>query len=274
MPNEISKDELSYNEKVELFKELIFGKAANDDFEPKKRVSHKEKSIFPKEKLVVSTSKVEQSSSDFAVGDKGNACSTAQLILKAAEEVFLRDGFAAATTSAIAKSAGVTHAMLHYYFKTKENLFKHIFQQKVAELIASLQNAFGNSNLPFVERIVSGAQRHFDFLKENPRLPAFVMRDILGHPLRSAMIGFYFKQFYSSTVSDLQQQADELSERGEIASVKITDLLLDIASLNVFAFLIKPSAETLKELYATTPEGFLERRKQEIAETLRRRLKP
>ena len=38
MPNEISKDELSYNEKVELFKELIFGKAANDDFEPKKRV--------------------------------------------------------------------------------------------------------------------------------------------------------------------------------------------------------------------------------------------
>ena len=70
MPNEISKDELSYNEKVELFKELIFGKAANDDFEPQKRVSHKEKSIFSKEKLVVSTNKVEQSSSDFAVGDK------------------------------------------------------------------------------------------------------------------------------------------------------------------------------------------------------------
>ena len=45
MPNEISKDELSYNEKVELFKELIFGKAANDDFEPKKRVSHKEKPV-------------------------------------------------------------------------------------------------------------------------------------------------------------------------------------------------------------------------------------
>ena len=112
MPNEISKDELSYNEKVELFKELIFGKAANDDFEPKKRVSHKEKPVFPKEKLVVSTSKVEQSSSDFAVGDKGNASSTAHLILKAAEEVFLRDGFAAATTSAIAKSAGVMGLIL------------------------------------------------------------------------------------------------------------------------------------------------------------------
>ena len=158
MPNEISKDELSYNEKVELFKELIFGKAANDDFEPQKRVSHKEKSIFSKEKLVVSTNKVEQSSSDFAVGDKGNACSTAQLILKAAEEVFLRDGFAAATTSAIAKSAGVTHAMLHYYFNTKENLFKHIFQQKVAELIASLQNAFGNSN-PYAATTAISASR-------------------------------------------------------------------------------------------------------------------
>lgn len=274
MSNVSNKNELSYSEQVEMFKELIFGKAVKDDFEPKKGVSNTKKPTFPAEKQVDFPNKVEQSTSNAPVGSTKEVLSTDQLILKAAEEVFLRDGFAAATTSAIAKTAGVTHAMLHYYFNTKENLFKHIFQQKVAELIASLQDAFGNGDLPFVERIVSGAQRHFDFLKENPRLPAFVMRDILGHPLRSKMIGSYIKQFYSSTVSDMQQQADELAERGEIAKVKITDLFLDIASLNVFAFLIKPTAETLEELYGTTPGGFLAQRKQEIAEMLRRRLKP
>lgn len=188
--------------------------------------------------------------------------------------MFLRDGFAAATTSAIAKTAGVTHAMLHYYFNTKENLFKQIFLQKVAELSASLQDAFGNSDLPFVERIVSGAQRHFDFLIENPLLPAFVMRDILGHPARMKLIVDYVGDFLSATVNSMQAQADELVERGEMAEIKIIDLFLDIASLNVFTFLVYPAANALSCRYDTTPEAYFAQRKKEIAETLRRRLRP
>lgn len=46
-----------------------------------------------------------------------------QAILDAAEEEFLEMGFHGAKTSSIAKRAGVTHAMLHYYFSTKENLY-------------------------------------------------------------------------------------------------------------------------------------------------------
>ena len=38
-------------------------------------------------------------------------------ILKAAEAEFLEKGFAASRTVEIARRAGVTHAMLHYYFQ-------------------------------------------------------------------------------------------------------------------------------------------------------------
>lgn len=274
MSNVSNKNELSYNEQVEMFKELIFGKAAKDDFEPKKGVSNTKKTTFTAEKQVDFSNKVEQSTHNSAVSGEADAPTTGELILKAAEEVFLRDGFAAATTSAIAKTAGVTHAMLHYYFNTKENLFKQIFHQKVAELSASLQDAFGNSDLPFVERIVSGAQRHFDFLIENPLLPAFVMRDILGHPARMKLIVDYVGDFLSATVNTMQAQADELAERGEMAEIKIIDLFLDIASLNVFTFLVYPATNALSCRYDTTPEAYFAQRKKEIAETLRRRLRP
>ena len=41
-----------------------------------------------------------------------------QEILKAAEDLFAEKGFKGATTTLIASRAGVTHAMLHYYYRT------------------------------------------------------------------------------------------------------------------------------------------------------------
>ena len=49
-----------------------------------------------------------------------------QAILEAAEREFIAKGFAGARTTSIAEAAGVTHAMLHYYFRTKEQLFERI----------------------------------------------------------------------------------------------------------------------------------------------------
>lgn len=55
---------------------------------------------------------------------------TENRILKAAEAEFLAKGYAGARTTAIAEAAGVTHAMLHYYFRTKDKLFERILNEK------------------------------------------------------------------------------------------------------------------------------------------------
>ena len=49
-------------------------------------------------------------------------------ILKAAEEVFATAGFAGARTAAIAQRAGVPKANLHYYFGTKEALYRRLLE--------------------------------------------------------------------------------------------------------------------------------------------------
>ena len=53
-------------------------------------------------------------------------------ILAAAEKVFAERGFAAATTSAIAKLAGMPKANLHYYFRTKEALYTRVLDEILA----------------------------------------------------------------------------------------------------------------------------------------------
>lgn len=47
-------------------------------------------------------------------------------ILDAAEEIFAEYGFSGATTSRIAKRAGIPKANLHYYFPTKEELYRRV----------------------------------------------------------------------------------------------------------------------------------------------------
>jgi TetR/AcrR family transcriptional regulator len=50
-------------------------------------------------------------------------------MLEAAERVFAEQGFAGATTAAIARSAGVPKANLHYYFATKEGLYRAVIER-------------------------------------------------------------------------------------------------------------------------------------------------
>ncbi|MBC1224940.1 TetR/AcrR family transcriptional regulator [Nostoc sp. UCD121] len=67
---------------------------------------------------------------------------TQQQILDAAEYEFSRHGLNGARLSAIANRAKVTTATLHYYFESKESLYKAALQRPVDEL----QTIFGQLN--------------------------------------------------------------------------------------------------------------------------------
>ncbi|MBD2536553.1 TetR/AcrR family transcriptional regulator [Nostoc flagelliforme FACHB-838] len=67
---------------------------------------------------------------------------TQQQILDAAEYEFSRHGLNGARLSAIANRAKVTTATLHYYFESKESLYKAALQRPVDEL----QSIFGQLN--------------------------------------------------------------------------------------------------------------------------------
>lgn len=61
-------------------------------------------------------------------------------ILDAAEEEFARYGLAGARTEPIAANTGVTKAMIHYYFGTKEELYQAVLKRYSASFMAATES--------------------------------------------------------------------------------------------------------------------------------------
>ena len=61
-----------------------------------------------------------------------------QSILKVAEQLFLDKGFNRTSTTEIARVVGCNQTLIHYYFRTKENLFNRIFEKKLEQIIPQL----------------------------------------------------------------------------------------------------------------------------------------
>lgn len=58
--------------------------------------------------------------------------------------------------------------MLHYYFRTKEQLFERIPDEKMRMVGQSVLATFGDARLPLPERLRNGIERHFDFITAKP----------------------------------------------------------------------------------------------------------
>ena len=58
------------------------------------------------------------------------------LILSAAERVFARAGFGGATMAAIAEASGLPKANLHYYFGSKEVLYREVLARILSDWLA------------------------------------------------------------------------------------------------------------------------------------------
>jgi len=110
-------------------------------------------------------------------------------LLTAATELFAQQGVGATTFAAIAKRAGLTPAMMHYYFKDREHLLDCVVKEKIAPVIASVWSPVEPSMAPedmvrgIVERLVAGIAR-------NPWIPSTWMREVLneGGMLRSRVL--------------------------------------------------------------------------------------
>lgn len=197
-----------------------------------------------------------------------------QSILSAAKDEFLEKGFDGARTTSIARSAGVTHAMLHYYFKTKEQLFERIFQELIGELGQGILEVFTHNESPVKERITKALELHFEAIRQNPRLPLFMIMEITSRPERFEIIKKVVITFAGSLLSAMQHDLDQASERGEIVHIDAPTLLLDMLSVNVFPFIAKPLFEAATGFDLNSDSTFWELRKQENIELIMRRLTP
>lgn len=89
-----------------------------------------------------------------------------RLILNAAEKVFAEAGFGGATMQLIADMAGLPKANLHYYFATKEELYRRVVET-IFEIWLRAAESFDNAPGP-VEGIGAYIDAKMDISRRHP----------------------------------------------------------------------------------------------------------
>jgi AcrR family transcriptional regulator len=194
-----------------------------------------------------------------------------QAILKAAEEEFLERGFDGARTTSIAERAGVTHSMLHYFFRTKELLFDRVMSAKVEQLQESVAIVLEMEDMPLVEKIKEAVVRHFRFISENPRLPRFIVNELTSRPEYVEKIKTEGLPTLKKTIATLQAELDEAVRRGEVQQMDAATLLMDIIAVNIMPFLISPILDMIVDRFDM--QAHLDARCQENVRIILSRIK-
>lgn len=95
-------------------------------------------------------------------------------ILTAAREELSRRGFDASSVRTIGQNAGVTPAMINYYFGGKRALYDAVIAEAQGRLHARLGAAIAE------EPTAAGlAGAYFDFLAEEPQMQRLLLREVL-----------------------------------------------------------------------------------------------
>ncbi|MBM3434974.1 MAG: TetR/AcrR family transcriptional regulator [Bacteroidetes bacterium] len=188
--------------------------------------------------------------------------STEQAILKAAKKVFIRKGMEGARMQEIADEAGMNKALLHYYFRTKDNLFEGIFIEAFQKLVPNILELF-DSDLPLFEKIEMFAGKYIETFIENPMVPGFIMHELSRDPDKIVNvirnIGIKPQVFV--------KQIEKEIEKGAIIPVDPYHLIVNMLAMCIFPFVAKPIL--MNVLFDQNPEKFsqfIQQRKKEVPE--------
>nr|WP_319269357.1 TetR/AcrR family transcriptional regulator [uncultured Draconibacterium sp.] len=187
---------------------------------------------------------------------------TEEKILAAAQNVFVRKGMDGARMQEIADEAGINKALLHYYFRSKRQLFNATFESIFCKIIPNVMRMV-ESDQPIEEKLEAFIENYIDVLMKNPFLPTFVLKEINQDP-----------EFLAELIKSSGLQPKKVvemfqieMEKGTIRNMDPRDLLINILSLNIFPIASKPLLSLLffdddQKSYME----FIERRKVTVKE--------
>jgi AcrR family transcriptional regulator len=143
---------------------------------------------------------------------KGDESKREQL-LDAATTLFAERGIAATTVAQIAAHVGVTSAMVHYYFKNRDQLLDAIVEERIMRFTAIVWDASGGSEADPVELVKGLVARIMEACKAMPWLPPLWIREIVneGGLLREKTmrcISQERQRWFAECVSAAQERGD------------------------------------------------------------------
>jgi len=180
-------------------------------------------------------------------------------IKAAARKVFHQKGYAGTRTRDIAEEAGINHAMLNYYFRSKEKLFQVVMIETMTYFFQGISTILNQEKTSLEQKIEQVVAKYIDLLLEEPELPTFVFNEVRTNPEPFIENSPIYKALQNSV---LARQYAEAVARGEVSEPNLIQMALNVISLVIFPFIAQPIftalSRTDKEAYKTL---MLERKK-------------
>jgi TetR/AcrR family transcriptional regulator len=184
-----------------------------------------------------------------------------QLIKDTAKRIFFAEGKMTATTQDIADAAGVTRTLVNYYFRSKDILFKQVFDEAMMDMKHRFDEVL-SSTLPFNKKLESFIDLFYTEVTTYPYKETFMISEINSHDFdinkkdKSASL--------QSFVKEIQQEMDH----GNIKKMKPVNFLLNLFSLMSYPLITQPIFKHLFDMSDQQYQRVLKDRKKMILEML------
>ena len=179
-----------------------------------------------------------------------------------AEKLFLERGFDGTNMSDIALSMGINRPTLHYYFRTKDKMFRAVLARIVLSFVPRVYDIVVNSEKPVAERISQVFDAYMAIFLAKPCLPLFMARevqrdfDFLLRMLQQEQIDRYVRKIIRALEAEMDAR--------KLKKVPLRTLFYTFYGLMVFPFLSRRLTESLLLAEGETFEEMLEKWKRQV----------
>lgn len=189
---------------------------------------------------------------------------TRATILASAERVFADAGLAGARTDEIASRAGVNKALLYYYFKSKDGLFRAVLEDHLKEFQRQAFEVF-DSDAPPRSKLIRYITSHFDFISARPYYPRLIHRLMTAD---DRAVQRLFQQYAVPLYGRMIELIERGVRAGEFRPVDSHHTVYSLLSLTVFYF---SSAPIVKAVSHVDPfdKANVRRRREEVLRFIR-----
>jgi AcrR family transcriptional regulator len=193
---------------------------------------------------------------------------TERRILDGAHAVFVRRGTAGARMQEIATEAGVNQALLHYYFRNKEQLAQAAFERAAKGFMPAVVQVIASAGTleDKVRRIID---LELDHLTRAPYLPGYIIGEVTHHPERAAQLvaavtGLGPRELGPRVLGRLRRQIEAGVKAGAMRPMAPESFVINLLSLCIFPFAARPMIQAVLSMDDRRFGQFITRRHQDL----------
>ena len=188
---------------------------------------------------------------------------TEQLIIDTARKIFLVEGRLHATTEDIGKEAGLPRTSVHYYFRTRDLLFKKVLTEALEDLSERL-NSIVESDLPFDKKMNKYVDTWLSYSIKYPHLDTFVVTELINQD-------YVPDKKMNTRVNELLKQVQRAMDDGILIKMQPQHFMLNLFSLLRYPSIAAPLYKQLLGVTEKQYQKLLSERKAVILKSLLRK---